>query len=233
MPLGLVQRLVTDPASGFAGAADADRPTGSMALDPELEALPEPRRPWRRLTFATMAVTAAASAGLAIALLGLVAFSLESGPPRNLGSLTSVQLDGRYENRWVRGSATLSAPAIEYRRPLEPDRFRLAPVEGSGGRIWVESRIPSELDSARFVPPTSFVGRLIPFSRPGLLHVALDDAVERAGAGPVPEGAWLLADGEAPQGSRWVLGVFALLVLFVAFNVWGIVHLLRPVRDDG
>ena len=37
-----------------------------------------------------------------------------------------------------------------------------------------------------------------------------------------------LIDGAAPNTSRWVIGLVAMLVLFVTFSVWGMVTLLRP-----
>jgi hypothetical protein len=43
----------------------------------------------------------------------------------------------------------------------------------------------------------------------------------------VPEGAWLLSDGEGPRSTLWTVPVTALLGLFLAFNVW---YLLRSLK---
>lgn len=199
-------------------------------LDPELEALPVPRRPWRRMTLAVMLTTAICSAWLAWRLAGAAAYATVTGPPVDLGSLTGVQLGAELANRWARGEGQLGPAAVEFRRPLDADRYRVAPIEGAPN-VWVQVRVPAGLDTERFVPPNSFVGRLVPFDALGLRHQGVVDAIEEVTGEWSPAGAWLLMDGEAPQTSRWVLGVVALLASFTVINLIGIVRLLRPVHD--
>jgi hypothetical protein len=43
--------------------------------------------------------------------------------------------------------------------------------------------------------------------------------------------AWILIDGEAPNGLRWVMGIVVLLLAFAIFNVVGILRLARPIRS--
>jgi hypothetical protein len=198
--------------------------------DPELESLPKPRRPWRRLTLAVMAVTAVSCSGLVVGLVGPAAYATRGGKPADLGNLTDVQLAPRLANQWVQGRGQLDETGLEYRRPLDSDRFRLAPLVGRP-QLWVEVRVPADLDIEHFVPPSSFVGRLVPVAGAGLAYSGIPDAVQRTVGESLPSGAWLLLDGEAPNGSRWALGVIGLLGFFVAFSVGGAVHLLRPVRD--
>jgi hypothetical protein len=208
----------------------ASDPAQTKPTDPELEALPVPRRPWRRATLATMVVVAALSLFAAWALLATARFSLQKGPPRELGSLTNVQLGVALENTWAHGEADLVEKSVEYRRPLDPDRFRLAEVEGARD-LWVELRIPAGIEPEHYVPPNSFVGRIVPFGKAGLRHAALGDAIAGAfGRRPAAD-AWLLIDGEAPATTRWAWGLIALFTAFAAFNVWGVVKLLRPVRS--
>jgi hypothetical protein len=123
-----------------------------------------------------------------------------------------------------------STNAIRYGRPLEKDTYRLAQVAGNP-RLWVQIRVPEGMEGPHFVPPVSFVGRLIPFSDASVRHAGLGAAVQAAGAGNVPEDAWLLVDGEAPKTTRWALGLIALFIGFVLFNIYGLYRLLRPVRD--
>jgi hypothetical protein len=131
----------------------------------------------------------------------------------------------------VRAEGSLSATdVIGYRRPLDADMYRLARVEGSD-RLWVELRVPEEADGARFIAPSSFVGRLMPVSHAGLRYGALPEAVVEAGQKPLPENAWLLIDGEAPAGTRWALGLGVLLVAFAGFNLLGLARLAQRVRD--
>jgi hypothetical protein len=196
-------------------------------LDPELEALPEPRRPWRKTTLATMAITAAAAASVAWSLREPAAFAVFRGPPVELGSLTHVQPAAAVDNAWVHGEGTLGPRSIEYERPVDRDRYRVAPLEDNP-RVWVELRVPGGLESEHYVAPNSFVGRFVPFEKVGLRHTALMSAIETTFGKPPASDAWLLIDGEAPATTNWAVGLVALFVAFALFNVWGIVHLLRP-----
>jgi len=176
-----------------------------------------------------MALAAASSLWVAGSLVPQATYSLQSGPPRDLGPLTHVQLDRTLENTWAHGAAELADRSVEYRRPLDADRFRLAAVSGNQN-VWVELRIPSGIEPEHYVPPNSFVGRLVPFDHVGLRHAALSEAVSAAFGRPPAPGAWLLVDGEAPGTTRWTMGLIGLFLAFAAFNVWGIVRLLRPLR---
>lgn len=194
-------------------------------LDPELEALPPPRRPWRKTTFAVLGATAVASIAVAVGLVSPARYSLWSGPPRELGALTNVQLDPSAANTWVHAAGELAPQAVEYRRPLDPDRFRLVRAEGNP-KLFVELRVPGSELPEHYVPPNSFVGRLVPLDEAGLRFSAVGEAL--ATLGERPSGAWVLVDGEAPATARWTLGVIALFLGFSAFGVFGITRLLRP-----
>jgi len=199
--------------------------------DPELEALPAPRRPGRTLTLVVMSLTTLLAVVMVWALRGEVSYALVKGAPTSLGNLAELAPRRELANTWVQGEALPSAThAVRYARPLEPGSYRLAPVAGND-RIWVQMRVPEGMENERFVPPTSFVGRLVPLSDVGIRYSRLPDAAARANDGkPVPDG-WLLVDGEAPATTRWALGLAVLFLGFAAFNVWGLVRLLRPVED--
>jgi hypothetical protein len=215
-----------DAAELTAGLTEVD-----SKPDPELEALPEPRRPGRRLTLVAMGLTAVIAFAMAFGLRGEAIYSLSSGPPLELGNLADFDPATAQTNRWVHGEALLATGgAIRYGRPLEGDTYRLAPVAGND-KIWVQVRVPAGLEGPRFVPPTSFVGRLVPFSSAGMRYAGLSEAVESTASARVPEGAWLIVDGEAPATMRWAIGLILLFVGFAAFNVYGLVRLSRPVRD--
>jgi hypothetical protein len=198
-------------------------------LDPELEALPEPRRPYRNLTLAVLAATAISALSVSASLTSSARFSLEAGPPKELGSLTHVQLDPGLRNTWVHATGDLDDGAVEYRRPLDADRYRLV-RSADNARLWVELRVPGSLEPEHYVPPNSFVGRLVPLDDAGLRYSSLRNAL--AELGEKSDGAWLLVDGEAPATTRWTLGVIALFVGFAAFGVWGVVRLVRPARAE-
>lgn len=199
--------------------------------DPELEALAQPRRPGRTVTLAAMAITTVLACLVAFGLWNEAVYAVWSGPPADQGDLAQAQLSSALANRWVRGEALLGTQgAIRYSRPLEGDTFRLAPVAGND-RIWVEVRVPAGHEGPHFVPPTSFVGRLVPMRSAGLRHGALKGEVAAAGGREIPPDAWLLIDGESPAGMRWALGLVLLFALFAAFNLFGLYRLLRPVRD--
>jgi hypothetical protein len=200
-----------------------------IQADSELAELPTPRRPWRRTTLAVLALGAVSSIALAVAVLPDVVYSLRGGAPVGLGELGTKGLDRGLANRWVQGQGQLSVTkAIRYKRPLERDSYRLAALEGNP-RIWVEVRVPEHEEGPRFVPPASFVGRLVPVSELGLRQRGLRDAVGEAGIEPPNDDAWLLLDGESPQGMRWAMGLFVLLLAFTVFSVVGLLKLGRPI----
>jgi hypothetical protein len=199
--------------------------------DADLEALPPPRRPWRRLTLSVMSITLLASLGLVLALRGELSFSLWTKSPVGVGELSRFAPQTRDANAWVQGEGELEIQgAVAYRRPLESDSYRLARVNGAHD-LWVQVRVPSDDDDPnhkRFVPPTTFVGRLVPATQAGIRLSWLDDAIAHAGRPPLPNGAWILIDGEAPSTTRWTLGLAAMLVGFAGFNLFGLRRLLRP-----
>ncbi|RYZ01131.1 MAG: hypothetical protein EOO73_36515 [Myxococcales bacterium] len=206
----------------------------SEAPDADLEALPPPRRPWRKLTLVVMASTLLGSLVLAASLSGEVRFSVSSQHPRGVGELSGFAPRSGDENTWVQGEGELEVKgAIAYRRPLESDSYRLSRVQGTE-KLWVQVRVPRDDDDPshkRFVPPASFVGRLVPAEGGGIRLSQLGSAIAEAGGRPLPPDAWLLIDGEAPATTRWTLGVLVLLLGFAAFNLVGLLRLLRPAAS--
>jgi hypothetical protein len=213
------------------GEADTEsleqQPPGT---DPELESLPKPRRPGRRLTLGIMGLAAVLSLATAWLLRNEAVYALRAGQPTDLGQLAHARLGDQLSNAWVKGHAGLLAQgAIRYQRPLERDSYELARVDGSPP-VWVQVLIPATVEPERFLPPEDFVGRLIPVAKAGLRFGALDSAIAEAGAPRLPSGAWLLIDGETPESTGWALALVTMLLGFAGFNVWGLVRLLRPVR---
>jgi hypothetical protein len=203
--------------------------TNQGGSDKDLLELPAPRRPWRRATLVTLGLGAVCSLLLALAVVPDVLYSLQGGTPRDLGDLVSARLDARASDSWVHGEGQLSATrAIRYARPLEHDTYRLASVEGNP-KLWVQVRVPANEEGPRFVPPDSFVGRLLPMSKLGIRQRGLPEAVGKSGVEPPAADAWLLVDGESPVAMRWALGLLALLLAFATFNVVGLVRLTRPI----
>ena len=48
----------------------------------------------------------------------------------------------------------------------------------------------------------------------------------------MPHNAWLLLDGETPSSAGWAVALVAVLLLFVGFNVWGLIRLTRQVPAE-
>lgn len=224
----------------MSGSADislppaAGAPVGSRGddqLDPELLALPDPPRRERTWTVLVLAVTALASLAMVFALRRDAAYAFAEKSPAELGDLRVAALDGpgagATANGYVRAHGLLGGVgSIRYERPFESDSYRLAPVAGRGD-VWVELRVPLGEESARYVPPSNFAGRLVPFDDVGPRHRGLRDALAGASGATVPAKAWLLVDGEAPEGARWAV---ALIVLFLGFAVWNVLAIARLVR---
>jgi hypothetical protein len=184
------------------------------------------------LTISLMVVTMLASCWLLLALRGEVAYALSPSTPVEIGELTRSSPPAELANRYARATGLLGGVrAIRYERPMEGDSYRLAPIAGNPG-VWVEIRVPEGMEGAKFTPPSSFVGRLVPMREAGIRHRGLGVSVAEAGAGKIPEGAWLLVDGSSPRASRWAVALGSLLLYFILWNAIGVVRLVRKVADD-
>lgn len=199
--------------------------------DPELIALPAPPKRERTATVVLMIVTAVLAVWMAVALLGEARYALSSGAPVDVGDLAALSPASDLSNRYVRATGLLSATgAIRYGRAAEGDSFRLAPIAGNP-KVWVEIRVPEGFEGPRFVPPSTFAGRLVPMKAAGIRHAFLRDAVREQTDKPVPEGAWLLIDGSSPRASRWAVALAALFVGFAGWNVIGVARILSRIKD--
>jgi hypothetical protein len=199
--------------------------------DPELLSLPAPPKRERTVTVALMLITALAASWMAISLLGEARYALTSGHPQELGDLAATHLTEELANRYVRASGLMATTgAIRYGRAAEGDSFRLAPVAGNP-KIWVELRVPEGFEGPRFVPPTSFAGRLVPFSHAGVRHAGLATTVREQSEVTVPADAWLLIDGGSPRASRWAVALVLLFFGFAGWNLASVARVLARVRD--
>jgi hypothetical protein len=201
--------------------------------DPELLALPAPPKRERTITIVLMLVTAIAAASLAWSLRSEALYALSEGQPVELGDLSSRAPDASLANRYVQATGLLgSQGAIKYTRAAEGDSFRLAPLAGTSN-VWVEIRVPEGFEGPRFIPPSSFAGRLVPLERAGLRHAKLAGGVKDRTGVEIPVGAWLLVDGSSPRASRWALLLSVLFGAFAAWNVASVGRILARVRDEG
>ena len=228
----------SNPALELGTLPEERRPEPSLlppALDQDdaevLAAAPAPPRRERTATVLLMLLTAIAAAVMAFALRGEARYAISPGQPVDLGDLAMLQPGGDLTNRYVRASGLLGTRgAIRYGRAAEGDSFRLAPVAGNP-RIWIEIRVPEGFEGPRFVPPTSFAGRLVPLTQAGVRHVGLAETVRKQGGASIPDDAWILIDGSSPRASRWAVALAALFVGFAAWNLYGVARLLARVRD--
>ena len=202
----------------------------SEEVDPELVQLPDPPKKERTLTVLLLALTAIASLSMLVALRGDAAYSFASQTPRDLGDLRVTAADAFEANHFVHAQGMLGAAgAIRYEHPFESDSYRVWPVAGRRD-VWVEVRVPAGEENARYVPPTSFAGRLVRFDAAGPRHRGLGESVRSVTGEAVPEGAWLVIDGEQPEGARWAV---ALMFLFAGFALWNGVAIAKLVRRVG
>jgi len=206
-------------------------PGAHLEADADLVALPAPPRRERTITVVLMVLTAAAALWMGVALLGEARYAVSSGHPSDVGDLTSFQPESGIGNSYARGAGLLgTAGAIRYGRAAEGDSFRLAPIAGNP-KLWVEIRVPEGFEGPRYVPPTAFAGRLVPFRRAGVRHAGLLDAVRSQTKVEVPDDAWLLVDGSSPRTSRWAVALAGLFALFAAWNLGGVARILTRVKD--
>lgn len=103
--------------------------------------------------------------------------------------------------------------AVDYRRPLQGGVYRLAPLVDRPD-VYAELRLPDGADPARFVPPTSVEGRLVPLDSGGVRFGDARALLESATGRKVPAPAFLIEVGQRPSlgAPAAVLGVVALLV---------------------
>ena len=222
--------IAVQPLSPATPFAPPSRPA-SDELDPELLELPAPPRRERTLTLAVLAVTAVACFAMAFALRLDAAYLWSGRAPADLGDLSTFSpAAAPPAGSFVKASGLLGASAaIRYERAFVSDTFRVQPALGRKD-LFVELRVPEGQETPRYVPPTSFSGRLVKLSEPGIRHRGLAAAIEaKTGMRPTDD-AYLLVDGEEPEAAR---GPFGLLVLFVGFGLWNVLsifRLIRPVR---
>jgi hypothetical protein len=196
-------------------------------VDPELLALPPPAKGQRQATVLLLLIVALTASAMAFALRGEALYAFAPAREVDLGELYALDTAKLPENRYVRAHGTLGgALAVRFERPFEADTYRVSPVMGRRD-LWVEIRVPSGEEGARYVPPTSFTGRIVRWSDSGLRHRGLAGAVGSITHETIPEGAWLLVDGEAPSSARWTLG---LALMFATFAVWCLVTTGRLLR---
>jgi hypothetical protein len=199
------------------------------ADDPELAALPAPPRRERTLAVALMGATTLASLAMCWLLGGEAAYAFTRPVPIDVGELATVQLATIKPGTYVEARGLLgTGGALRYSRPLEGDSFRLQPAAGNA-RVWVEIRVPEGMEGPRFVPPTSFRGRLVPLADAGLRHAGLARSVRAQTGAQVPQEAWVLVDGASPRASRWAVALVALFAFFALWNAANVARVLRRV----
>lgn len=209
-------------------------PAGGLdvaGVDQDLVSLPAPPKRERSAAVVMMLLTTLAAGWMAASLLGEARYAVTPGQPLDVGDLAPLHPGVDLANRYVHATGLLgTSGAIRYGRAAEGDSFRLAPVAGNPG-IWVEIRVPEGFEGPRFVPPTTFAGRLVPFKSVGLRHVGLSASVREQTEISVPDNAWVLIDGSSPRASRWAVALTMLFLGFAAWNVAGVARVLSRVRD--
>lgn len=180
-----------------------------------------------------LALTALVACAMSFALRGDVAYAFSEGTALDLGELRDVGAPSAADlasNRYVRGRGLLGAAgAIRFERPFESDSYRVSPVAGRRD-LWVEVRVPAGEESGRYIPPSSFAGRLVPFDDAGPRHRGLVSAIEATTGERVPAGARVLVDGEVPSRARWAVALAAVFLTFAVWNAMAIARLLRRAR---
>jgi hypothetical protein len=159
-----------------------------------------------------------------------VSYAFVSAPPREVGDLAAWDgSDGGY----VRATGRVSAArAIRYDRLFSTGSFRLCPIlrEGEGEAVWVELTLPEGVDTARFIPPDHFEGRLVPFEQAGPRYRGLAGAVQRETGRTIGPRAWLLISEGAPSAVQWAPLLALLMTLLATWNVVALAKLARRVR---
>jgi hypothetical protein len=217
---------MTDPSSSL----DLQATSAGDTADPELLSLPRPPRRARTISLVLLGATAILTLAMTLNMLGEARYSLNADVPQEVGDLGRLAPTEALHNRFVHGTGALGSTGVmRYERPLERDSFRLAPVAGND-KIWVEMRVPPDGNAPEAVPPTAFVGRLLPVDGAGFAYRGLRRSVHEVTGAVMPPNSWLLVDGATPAASRWTAPLAALFALFAVWNLVSIARIVRPVR---
>jgi hypothetical protein len=202
-------------------------PIADDAHDAELEAIAAARAlPAVRALLVVRILSIVAAAVLAFALRHDLRYALSPRSVIELPANASTAELSAHAHRWV---ALKGIPggvgAVDYRRPLQiggkGGMYRLGPLVDRPD-VLVEVRLPDGVDPARFVPPTSLSGRLVPLDEAGVRFGDARTLLERATGRAVPANAFLLESGAepTPRAPAAMLAGFALLVLVVQSALW-------------
>jgi hypothetical protein len=217
---------MTDPSPSLDQKA---APAGDTA-DPELLSLPKPPRRTRTISLVLLGSTAILTIAMTVNLLGDARYAFRADVPDDLGDLGLLAPTSALRNRFVQGTGSLgSTGSMRYERPLERDSFRLAPVAGND-RIWVEMRVPPDSEGRAALPPTAFVGRLLPVDGAGFAYRGLRRSIRDVTGAVMPPDAWVLVDGATPAASLWAAPLAALFAAFAMWNLASIARIIRRVR---
>jgi hypothetical protein len=210
------------------GEDEPSEPSARASVD-----LGKPKRTLRTITVGVMSLTALLAAWLMWSLRGEAAYAVGPASAIDLGALAAADL-APHDNRFVRVSAELEgASSVGYRRWLDRDPQRIAlAVAGDGdGQRWVSYGVPPSLAGPRFVPPSLVAGRLVRADQLGVRFGGIRRAIEEL-SGKSAKGAWVVVDGEDPAGLGWVVGLEALLLLFIGFNLISVARVLRRIPAE-
>lgn len=202
----------------------------AVTSDAAADAASRPRRPLRTATLALMALTAVVAGLLAWSLRGEASYALAPGDAAVVDDFATAEL-APLDGTFVRAEVSLEGkPHTGFSRSLEGLNYRaVLAVDGAGAaQRWVIHPVPPARDGPRFVPPHLVAGRLTRVGELGARYRGLEGQLTRISDG-VSEDAWVLVDGQDPTNNGWALGLVALLLAFVAFNLGSIVRILRRV----
>lgn len=182
----------------------------------EPESLPPPPHFRRRVALFSLVIVGLAALLVTGLLYPAARFSLENGPPRDLGRLSEANLTSA--GAWVRGTGRPSQEALAFRRTGHPGNFRLTRLEDRPN-LWIVLPVPQgavspsrgePLTNETYVPPSTFVGRLVPLDEAGAMFAPI---VSMIGESSASEDGFLLVEGDSPRSYRPFL--FAALLLAI------------------
>jgi hypothetical protein len=155
-------------------------------------------------------------------------FALKNGPPQDLGRLNEANLTAASE--WVRGTGLPSQEALAFRRTGHPGSFRLTRLEGRAN-LWIVLPVPrgaisspqgAPITGDTYVPPSTFVGRLVALEDAGAMFAPLVEMIGESGG--VTDG-YLLVEGDSPRSYRPFL-VAALMLAIMGLGCLSFATLL-------
>jgi hypothetical protein len=175
-----------------------------------------------------MALTVAASLGLAASLRGDVEYFFADSRVVDLGDVGDIEPGALQPNTYVRVEGVpMASGTVRYTRIIGGSTYAVFPLAGQR-TVFVQIPVDGPEDE-RMLSRREYVGRLVTFGQLAGRFGGVRRYLDGAMAMPVSSESFLVLADEPPGSYAWAIALLALCLLFVLVNVWLMVRWFRPL----